>query len=87
MFLAVVELALSVLVSNTALRNDQLPVGARISLAAYGLAALVGGVCTIAALLLLLSGVRRSSVHPAVRWIVGGVQTVLLFASVLLYGS
>ena len=86
MLVAAVELALSGLVSGTALRDDQLPPGARISLAAYGLAVLVGGAGTIGGLLLLLSRLRRRSVHPAVRWTVGGVQTVILFAAVLLYG-
>jgi len=87
MFLAAVELALSALVSNTALRNDHLPPGARVSLTAYGLAALVGGVCAVGALLLLLAALRRRGVHPVVRWIIGALQAALLFVAVLLYGS
>jgi arylsulfatase A-like enzyme len=87
MLVAAVELALSALVSNTALRNDQLPLGARVSLAAYGLAVLVAGVCAIGGLLVLLSRLRRPGVHPAVRWTIGGVQAVVLFVAVLLYAS
>jgi arylsulfatase A-like enzyme len=87
MLVAAVELALSGLVSDTALRNDQLPLGARISLAAYALTVLVAGVGTLGGVLLLLSRLRRRSGHPAVQWTIGGVQAVFLFAAVLLYGS
>jgi arylsulfatase A-like enzyme len=84
---AAVELALSAFISDTALRNDGLPLGARMTLAAYGLAVLVAGVCAIGGLLLLLSRLRRRSVRPAVQWTIDGVQAVVLFVAVLLYGS
>jgi arylsulfatase A-like enzyme len=87
MLVAGVEVALSALVSDTALRNDQLPLGARITLAAYGLAVLMAGVCAIGGLLLMLSLLRRRSVHPAVRRTIGAVQVVVLVVAVLLYGS
>src|SRR5437667_426278 len=56
---AVVELALSALISDTALRNGELPLGARMTLAAYSLALRTAGVCGDGALLLLLSRLRR----------------------------
>ncbi|HEY3044181.1 MAG TPA: sulfatase [Vicinamibacterales bacterium] len=87
MLVAAVELALSALVSNTALRSNQLPLGARISLAAYGLALLMAGVCAIGGLLLLLSRLRRPGVHPAIQWTVRGLQGLVVFVAVLLYGS
>src|SRR5436190_3415394 len=68
LLVAAVELALTGFVSDTALRNDQLPLGARISLAAYDLAVLVAGVGAIGGVLLLLSRQRRRSVYPAVQW-------------------
>jgi len=84
---AAVELALSASISDTALRNDRLPLGARITLAAYGLAVLVAGVCAVGGFLLLLSKLRRRSAGPALRWTIDGVQAVVLFVAVLLYGS
>ena len=87
MLVAAVELALSGFISDTALRNDGLPLGARMTLAAYGLAVLVAGVCAIGGLLLLLSRLRRRSARPAVQWTIDGVQAVVLFVAVLLYGS
>ena len=84
---AAVELALSAFISDTALRNDRLPLGARMTLAAYGLAVLLAGVCAIGGFLLLLSRLRRRSARPAVRWTIDGVQAVVLFVAVLLYGS
>ena len=87
MLVAALELALSAFISDTALRNDGLPLGARMTLAAYGLAVLVAGVCAIGGLLLLLSRLRRRSARPAVQWTIDGVQAVVLFVAVLLYGS
>jgi arylsulfatase A-like enzyme len=87
MLVAALELALSGLVSDTALRNDQLPLGARITLAAYGLAVLLAGVGIVGGVLLLLSRLRRRSAHPAVQRTIVGVQAVVLFVAVLLYGS
>src|SRR4030081_297238 len=77
MLVAALELALSGLVSDTALRNDQLPLGARITLAAHALTVLVAGVGTIGGVLLLLSRLRRRSGHPAFQWTIGGVQAVV----------
>ena len=87
MIVAAVELALSALISDTALGNDRLALGARISLAAYGLAVLVAAVGAIGGLLLLLSRLRRLGGHPAVHWTIGGVQAAVLFVAVLLYGT
>jgi glucan phosphoethanolaminetransferase (alkaline phosphatase superfamily) len=87
MLVAAVELALSALVPNTAIRNDQLPLGARISLAAYGVAVLMGGVSAVGGLLLLLSSLRRPGVHPAIHWTVRGLQGLVVFVAVLLYGT
>lgn len=87
MLVAVVELSLSAVVSETALRNDQLPLGARISLAAYGLVLLMAGVSAIGGLLLLLSRFHRPGVHPAIQWTVRGLGVLVVFAVILLYGS
>jgi arylsulfatase A-like enzyme len=87
MLVAAVELALNALVSDTALRNDRLPLGARISLAAYGVGVLVAAVCAVGGLLLALSWLRRRMAHPAGRWTIRGVQAVVLLGAVLLYGS
>jgi arylsulfatase A-like enzyme len=87
MLVAAVELALSAFISDTSLRNGQLPFGARITLAAYDLGVLVAGVCAVGGILLLLSRLRRRSAHPAVQWTIDGVQALVLFVAVLLYGS
>src|SRR5437867_1716130 len=84
---AVVELALSALISDTALRNGELPLGARITLAAYSLAVLTAGVCAIGALLLLLSRLRRPGVHPAIQWAIRTIQALAVFLAVLVYTS
>ena len=84
---AVVELALSALISDTALRNGELPLGARITLAAYSLAVLTAGVCAIGALLLLLSRLRRPGVHPAIQWGIRTIQALAVFLAVLVYTS
>ena len=87
MLVAVVELALSALVSDTAVRNNQLPLGARITLAAYGLLALMAGVWIIGGLGLLASRLRRPGTHPAMNWTIVGAQALVVFVAVLLYGS
>ena len=87
MLVAVMEVALSALVPDTALRSDQLPLGARITLVAYGLAVLMAGVCVVGGVVLLLSRLRSRGAHPAVRWTIGGLQAVVVFVAVLLYGS
>ena len=87
MFGGAVELVLSTVVSDTALRNGQLPIAARISLAAYSLAALMAAVGAVGGLLWLLSRLRRAITHPAIRWTVSGLQALLVFLAVLLYGS
>jgi hypothetical protein len=87
MFAGAVELALSAVVSDTALRNEQLPLAARITLVAYSLAVLMAGVGAVCGLLWLLSRLRRRGIHPAIRWTVLGLQALLVFLAVLLYGS
>src|SRR5678815_2271381 len=47
MLVAAGELALSAFISDTSLRNGQLPFGARITLAVYDLGVLVAGVCAV----------------------------------------
>ena len=84
---AAAELAFSALFSDTALRNDQLALGARISVVAYSLALLMAGVCAIGGLLFLLSRLRPADVHPAVKWTVRSLQALVVFIAVLLYGS
>ena len=90
LLVAAVELALSTLVADTALLSDQLSLGARASLAAYGLSALMFGVCLAAAPLLLLTSLPRVSgadAHRAVRWAAGGACVLVVWLAVFLYAS
>ena len=87
MVVAVLELGLSALISDTAMRNDQLPFGARISLVTYNLAVLMACVCAIGGPLMLLARLGRPGVHPAVRWMIGGFQTVVVWLVIFLYGA
>jgi arylsulfatase A-like enzyme len=87
MIVAAVELALGALVSGTTLRSSELPPGARITLVAYGLAVLMAGVGVVGGLVLVLSRLRHPRAHPAVRWTIGGLQALVVFVAVLLYGS
>jgi arylsulfatase A-like enzyme len=87
MIVAVLELGLSALISNTAMRNDQLPFGARISLAAYNLAGLVVCVCAIGGALMVLARLGRPGVRPVLRWMIGGLQTIVVWVVVFLYGT
>src|SRR5438477_2673679 len=87
MLVAAAELALSALVSDTALRNSQLPFGARITLAAYALTVLMAVVCVIVGLVLFLSRLRRPGAHQAIDRAIRGLQALVVFVAVLLYGS
>jgi arylsulfatase A-like enzyme len=88
LLIAAVELALSVYVSNTALLNDQLPLGARVALAGHGLAALMTGVCLTFVLLVLVTWLgQRAGANAAVRWTVGGTRTLVVCLAVFLYIS
>ncbi|OFV94081.1 MAG: hypothetical protein A3G76_07635 [Acidobacteria bacterium RIFCSPLOWO2_12_FULL_65_11] len=85
MLVALLELGLSALIPDTALRNEQLPFGARIGLAAYGLTLLAAGVGAVCGLLMLLA--RPGRRHPVVHWTIGRVQTFVVWVAVLLYGA
>lgn len=88
LLVAAVELSLSALVSNTALLNDQLPFGARVALAAYGLAALMVGVgLTFIPLLLVTWLGNRAGKTAAVRWTVAAIRALVVWLAVFLYMS
>lgn len=87
MLLGVVELVLSALVSGTSLRNDQLSVAARVSLAAYAVTLAMAGVAIVAAIVGLLGRLNRLSVPPAISWVVLGVQALVVWVAALLYGA
>src|SRR4051812_5686346 len=60
---AVVELALSALVSGTAVRNLELPAGARIALAADALAAAMAAAWVVGAVIVGLAPLRQPAVN------------------------
>jgi len=87
LLVAVLELGLSALIPDTALRDEQLAFGARISLAAYSLTLLMAGVGAIAGPLLLMARLGTPGVHPVVRWTLGGLRALVVWAALLLYGA
>jgi arylsulfatase A-like enzyme len=85
--LAVVDLGLSAFVSTAALQNDQLPIGARVTLAAYGVLALLAGVCIVAVPVWMLRRLGRPGRPPATQWTAAAASAALVWVAVFLYGS
>src|SRR2546427_8140020 len=86
MLVGVLQLGLSALVPDTALRDGQLPISAKIGLAAYDLTLLVVAVCVVGGLLMLMGRAGRGA-HPVVHWATGGAQALVIWVAVLLYGA
>jgi arylsulfatase A-like enzyme len=84
---AVIDLIFSALVSDTALRSDRLSLGARISLAAYGVAVLLAGVCVVAAPVWLLRRAGRPGTSSLLKWTTAVASAVIVWVAVFLYGS
>lgn len=86
---AAVELGLHVLIPGSAIRNDQLPIGARIFLLSYSLILLFFFVAVVNGLLFLLGWTCRRffCAAPAVRWITYGFSAALTCVICLLYGA
>jgi arylsulfatase A-like enzyme len=87
LLIAAVDLGLSALVSDTALRTGQLPAAARLTLAAYTAAALMTAVWVTGAVVVLLTQLRGPRVHAAIRGAAGAVVLLLVFAAALIYGT
>ena len=87
LLVAILEVGLSALIPETALRDDDLSIGVRIGLTAYSLTLLAVAVAVVGAPLLLLARLGTPAAHPALRWFVGGIPILGAWAAVLLYGA
>ncbi|MBF8262213.1 MAG: Sulfatase protein, partial [candidate division NC10 bacterium] len=87
MIFGLLELGLSALIPDTALRDVRFPFGARLSLVAYNLAVLLAFVCAIAGPLMFLARLGRPGVRPVIRWMIGGFRTFVVWVAVFLYGA
>ena len=84
---AVVELCLSASIADTALRTARLGVGPRIGLVAYDLGLLAAGICITGLPVLLLTRLRRRGRSRVLRWTIRGVQGLLIWLAVFLWGA
>src|SRR5882762_10917600 len=87
MLVGVLQLGLSALVPDTALRDGQLPFSAKIGLAAYDLTLLVVAVCVVGGLMMLMGRAARRGAHPVIHWTIGGAQALVIWVAVFLYGA
>jgi hypothetical protein len=84
---AVTDLIFSAFISDTALRSDRLSLGARISLAAYGVAVLLAGICAVAVPVGLLRRAGRPGTPSLLRWTTAVASAAIIWVAVFLYGS
>jgi arylsulfatase A-like enzyme len=86
---AALESALNVLIPGSALRNDQLPLGARLLLTCYSLAVLAIFIVAIGGVLMLLARTTRRFIHARtpVRWITNGIGILIAWFILMLYGA
>ena len=84
---AVAELLLTFLIPGTAGRNALLPVGARITLGAYGISMLTAAVCAAAAVIWVLERARQAVSGWMARRVADAAVMAVIWLAVFLYAS
>ena len=84
---AVFEIGLSAVLPDTALNNQQIVLGARLSLVAYELAILAAFLVPIGGSLILLERLGQNSRHRGIRWILRVTVFLWAWVTVVLYGA
>ena len=87
MFLAALELGLSALIPTTTLRDGQLSLSSRFTLAAHGFSLLAVTVSIVGSLLIGAARFGRPGAHPFIRWTVKVLQPLAIWLPLLLYGA
>jgi arylsulfatase A-like enzyme len=84
---ALVDVTFSALFSGAALQAEALPIGARISIAAYGVAVLTAVVSVVAGLVWLLRRIAPPGAPRAVQAVVAAVTGVVIWIAIFFYGA